>query len=65
MLIKRLSSSGPLDELAERVEAAYVTDFVAPLGVSWQKQVDTSTELAHHGSDLAISILPAIHCEAH
>ena len=31
----------PLDELAERVEAAYVTDFVAPLGVSWQKQVDT------------------------
>lgn len=30
----------PLDELAERVEAAYVTDFVAPLGMAWQKQVD-------------------------
>lgn len=30
----------PLDELAERVEAAYVTDFVAPLGMSWQQQVD-------------------------
>lgn len=30
----------PLDELAEQVEAAYVTDFVAPLGMSWQEQVD-------------------------
>lgn len=30
----------PLEELAERVEAAYITDFVTPLGVSWQKQVD-------------------------
>lgn len=30
----------PLDELAEWVEAAYVTDFMAPLGMSWQKQVD-------------------------
>ena len=30
----------PLDELAERVEAAYVADFMAPLGVSWQQQVD-------------------------
>lgn len=31
----------PLDELAERVEATYVTDFVAPLGMSWQQQVDS------------------------
>ena len=30
----------PLDELAERVEAAYVSDFVTPLGVAWQQQVD-------------------------
>lgn len=30
----------PLDELAEHVEAIYVTDFVAPLGMSWQQQVD-------------------------
>jgi uncharacterized protein (TIGR02687 family) len=30
----------PLDELAERVEAAYVTNFLAPLGMSWQQQVD-------------------------
>lgn len=30
----------PLDELADRVESVYVTDFVAPLGVSWQQQVD-------------------------
>lgn len=31
----------PLDELAERVEAAYITDFMAPLGLAWQQQVDT------------------------
>ncbi|WP_285728073.1 BREX-1 system phosphatase PglZ type A [Psychromicrobium xiongbiense] len=31
----------PLDMLAERVEAAYVTDFLSPLGMSWQQQVDT------------------------
>lgn len=30
----------PLDELADRVEAAYVTNFLAPLGMSWQQQVD-------------------------
>ncbi|RMI28950.1 BREX-1 system phosphatase PglZ type A [Nocardia stercoris] len=30
----------PLDELAERVEAAYVTNFLAPLGISWQQQVE-------------------------
>jgi uncharacterized protein (TIGR02687 family) len=30
----------PLDELAGRVEAAYGTNFLAPLGISWQQQVD-------------------------
>lgn len=30
----------PLEDLAERVEATYVTDFVDPLGVAWQQQVD-------------------------
>lgn len=33
----------PLEELAEQVEKAYVADFLAPLGVSWQQQVDLAT----------------------
>ncbi len=31
----------PIEALAELVENAYVTDFLAPLGVAWQQQVDT------------------------
>lgn len=30
----------PLEALSEQVENAYVTDFVAKLGISWQQQVD-------------------------
>jgi uncharacterized protein (TIGR02687 family) len=30
----------PLEALTEQVENAYVTDFVAKLGISWQQQVD-------------------------
>lgn len=30
----------PLEALTERVENAYVTDFLAKLGISWQQQVD-------------------------
>lgn len=31
----------PIEALAELVEKAYVTDFLAPLGVAWQQQIDT------------------------
>lgn len=30
----------PIEALADLVENAYVTDFLAPLGVAWQQQVD-------------------------
>lgn len=31
----------PLEALVDRIDAAYVTDFLAPLGIAWQQQVDT------------------------
>ncbi|MGW0177312.1 BREX-1 system phosphatase PglZ type A [Rhodococcus sp. NPDC003322] len=31
----------PIEALAELVEKAYVTDFLAPLGVAWQQQIET------------------------
>lgn len=31
----------PIEALAELVENAYVTDFLAPLGVAWQQQIDS------------------------
>ncbi|OZF48314.1 TIGR02687 family protein [Rhodococcus sp. 14-2470-1b] len=34
----------PIQALAELVEKAYVTDFLAPLGVAWQQQIDTVTQ---------------------
>lgn len=47
----------PLDELAERVEAAYVTDFVAPLGMYWQQQVDA----VQHWRASAVTSQPAFY----
>ncbi|MGY0497655.1 BREX-1 system phosphatase PglZ type A [Nocardia sp. FBN12] len=34
----------PIEVLADLVEKAYVTDFLAPLGVAWQQQVDAVTQ---------------------
>ncbi len=34
----------PLEALTEQVENAYVTDFVAKLGISWQQQVDQAAK---------------------
>ncbi len=34
----------PIEALADLVENAYVTNFLAPLGVAWQQQVDTVTQ---------------------
>lgn len=31
----------PLEALVDRIDAAYVTDFLTPLGIAWQQQVDT------------------------
>ncbi len=42
----------PLDDLAEQVEAAYVTNFLAPLGMSWQQQVDTVDRWSTHARDV-------------
>lgn len=42
----------PLDDLAERVEAAYVANFLAPLGMSWQQQVDTVDRWSTHARDV-------------
>ncbi|UNQ41324.1 BREX-1 system phosphatase PglZ type A [Prescottella equi] len=33
----------PIEALADLVENAYVTDFLAPLGVAWQQQIETVT----------------------
>ncbi|MFI8412133.1 BREX-1 system phosphatase PglZ type A [Paeniglutamicibacter gangotriensis] len=33
----------PIEELAEQIEKTYVTDFLTPLGMSWQEQVDAVT----------------------
>src|SRR5690606_28511014 len=30
----------PLEALIDRIDAAYVTDFLSPLGIAWQQQVD-------------------------
>jgi len=30
----------PLEVLIDQIDAAYVTDYLSPLGISWQKQVD-------------------------
>lgn len=37
---QRSDSNQVLFELADRVEAAYLTNFISPLGMSWQQQVD-------------------------
>ncbi|MFC9773621.1 MULTISPECIES: BREX-1 system phosphatase PglZ type A [unclassified Pseudarthrobacter] len=42
----------PLDDVAERVEAAYVTNFLAPLGMSWQQQVDSVDRWGTHAREV-------------
>lgn len=39
----------PIESLAELIENAYVTKFLAPLGVTWQRQVDAVAQWRTHG----------------
>jgi len=46
--VQMAEAKGPLEDLTEKVENAYVNDFLFRLGNNWQKQVDTIERWRSH-----------------